>query len=279
MLTALTVKTDKPRNRFQKLLNRIRGDSITTDINSVGGVVLRRVTYISRNGNVDLQKLAAEIGEAREILCDENVTLPKGCSRFDDSSFKSILSINFSVKVLSMLKSSCPDLPVGFYDLSAQYSAAIGELSHYNDNLTVVSDNIYEYKEICDAVLAESGAAIEITDNRQRLSCCRLVIAPQSIEEPLPISGSAIILSGAKPKVSLRGVCYYEYRLKMPPEFAVLKPEELSAEYFTGALYSLSRQYTLGRTVPTLCSCHGFSQTPSSLRDCLYPNKTLDIDG
>ena len=268
MLTALTVKNVSYHSNLKRFLNMLRGNRIITEINSASGVALRHITYINRNGNVNYAKLSAAIGDAQNILCPEGTALPDGYSRFENDEFRSRLSINLGVYILFGLKKVRPDLPVGLYDPKGNRTESVEELSRYNDNLVVVSDNLTGYNEVREKIIGETGAVISVTNNRQRLSGCRLVIAPDAVSEPLPLLGNTIILSGVQPKVCLPGVCYYDYSLRMPNTFASLKPSELSAEYFSGALYSCARQYELGWIVPTSCFNFTFSQTPASL--CEY---------
>lgn len=265
MLVALNVKNQLPKSLFEKLFNKLRGDKIVTQINNVGGVALRDITYINRKCKVNYDKLASALGETRSILCNEGVVLPEGFSRFENREFKALLSINLGVYILKELKKAGENLPVGFYDPEGKYGEHLSRLSRFNNNLTVVTDDLERYDEISDSILEDSGATVSVTDNRLRLMDCRFVIAPEEVREPFSVLGNTVILSAEKPAVSLSGVCYYEYSLRTPNSFAVLKPQRFSAEYFSGALYSLARQYELGGIVPTSCSDNAHSQTPASL--------------
>ena len=100
MLVALNVKNQLPKSLFEKLFNKLRGDRIVTKIKNVGGVALRDITYINRKCKVNYDKLASALGETRNILCNEDVTLPEGFSRFENREFKALLSINLGVYIL-----------------------------------------------------------------------------------------------------------------------------------------------------------------------------------
>lgn len=265
MLVALNVKNQFPKSFLKKLFNKVRGDRIVTQINNVGGVALRDITYIKRKGKINFEKLSSALGETRSILCNEGVVLPEGFSRFENREFKSLLSINLGVYVLNELKKAGEDLHVVFYDPEGLYGEHLSRLSRVNNSLTVVTNKVEQYSEISENILNDSGAVVSVTDNRLRLMDCRLVIAPEGVREPLTTLGNTVILSGEKPALTLSGVCYYEYSLRTPNSFAALKPARFSAEYFSGALYSLARQYELGSIIPTSCSDSAHSQTPASL--------------
>ena len=265
MLVALNIENQLPKTFIEKLFNKVRGDKIVTEIKNVGGVALRDITYLNSKGKINFDKLAFALGETKSVLCNEDVTLPEGFSRFENREFKSLLSINLGVYILKQIKKAGEDLPVGFYDPEGLYIEHLSRLSRFNDNLTVVTDNLELYDEVCESIMYDSGAAVSVTDNRQRLSDCRLIVAPECVREPLATRGSAVILSGEKPAVSLSGICYYEYSMRTPNTFTALKPPRFTAEYFSGALYSLARQYELGSVLPTSCSDRALSQTPASL--------------
>ena len=265
MLTALIIKDEKPQNRFEKLINLIRGDRIITEIKSSGSVVLRLVTYIGRNGKINSDRISAVLGETSEILCARNMFLPEGYERFENDEFKSRLSVNLGAFLLKKLRKTCPDLNVGYYDPEAVERDGTDALSRYNDNLTVVTDKTEMYDEVCERIQHDSGAVVSVTCNRERLRDCGIVIAPSVVREPLPLRADAVVLTSARPEACLSCMCLYDYDFRMPNTFANLKPPCFSAEYFSGALYSLACQYELGSIVPTSCSDSAGSHTPASL--------------
>ncbi|MBR2109370.1 MAG: hypothetical protein IJ932_05460 [Ruminococcus sp.] len=265
MLVALNIENQLPKTRLEKLINTVRGDKIISEIKNIGGVALRDITYINRRGKINLDKLASALGETKCIICNGDAALPEGFFRFENREFRSLLSINLGVYILEELKKAGENLPVGFCDPDGLYSEHIIRLSRCCNNLTAVTDNLEQYDEISEKILYDSGAVVSVTDNRRRLADCRLIIAPKRVREPICTLGNTVILSGEKPSVSLSGVCYYEYSIRTPNSFAVFKPPRFTAEYFSGALYSLARRYELGSVVPTSCSDRVLSQTPASL--------------
>lgn len=272
MLTALFVQNETQSGRVKTLINRLRGNKTTTEIYTAAGVVLRVITYFNRNGRINCTKLSRALGDCGEVLCSADTILPEGYERFKNSVFKSRLTVNFGVKVLSELKNISPDSAVALYDPDGDFSEAAKRISRYNNNLIVVSDNLSYYEIICAEILSDSGAVVTLSDNRRRLSDCRLVIAPDVIKESLPLPGDSVILTGGKPGTELSGMCYCEYNFRTPNMFRNIKPAEFSAEYFSGALYSLARQYELGSIVPASCFNNQVSQTSASICNYLSRN-------
>lgn len=272
MLTALTIETVKTNKWYIKLLNRIRGNSIYSEIKSARGVALRDIRYINRNGVVNWYALDSEIGAQRtNLLCNDSVTLPErlGFSRFENTEFKTRLACNLGLYVLSKVRSEIPEIKVGLFDCGVDFSKFLYELVNYCDNVCVISDNPERYEDSAEKILAETGASVRVSKSREPLSDCPLILAPARINENLPISGSSIVLTAYAPTVCVTGLVYFDYHFRMPNMFDRIKPDSLSCEYFAGALYTKGRQYELGSIVPTTCSNFSSSQTPKSICDYL----------
>lgn len=268
MLTALSIENLTSEIWYKKVLNKLRGDTVHIDIRSARGVPLRHITYLSRSGTVNWIRLSKLIGAQRNhLLCGDDILLPTdmGFRRFDNKTFKIQLASNLGVFVLSKLKNKVSELSVGIYDLRGDCTRLVAEIARYTDNLTVVTDNLDDYNTAAEAVSADIGAVVQVTDNRARLMDCALIIAPEQINELLPLSGNVIVLTSAAPTVCTPGLIYYDYHFRMPNMFDRIKPNDLSAEYFAGALYTKARQYELGSIVPTACSNYASSQTYRSI--------------
>lgn len=276
MLTALTIENIKTDKWYKKLFYNIRGNSLYVNIRSARGIVVRDIRYINRNGTVDWYELDREIGAQRNhLLCGENIIFPKnmGFKRFENTQFKIQLACNLGVYVLGKIKSGFPDIKVGVYDKNGDCSGIIREIVNYCDNIFVVTDNIEKYKEAEEKLLSETGAGICVSKNRGALYDCPLIIAPGRIEESLPVSGGAIVLTAFPPTVCVAGLVYFDYCFRMPNMFDRIKPESLRTDYFAGALFTKGRQYELGSIVPTTCSNFTSSQTPRSICDYLLRMK------
>ena len=268
MLTALSIENQTSEIWYKKIFNKLRGDSVCVDIRSARGVALRHITYLSRNGTVNWVRLSKLIGAQRNhLLCGDDILLPAdmGFRRFDNKAFKIQLASNLGVFVLSKLQNKVSGLSVGIYDLGGDCTRLLPELVRYTDNLTVITDNLDDYNSAANAVSEDIGAVVQVTDNRARLMECALIIAPEQINELLPLSGNVIVLTISAPTVCTPGLIYYDYHFRMPNMFDRIKPVDLSAEYFAGALYTKARQYELGSIVPTACSNYASSQTYRSI--------------
>lgn len=268
MLTALSIENLTSGIWYKKIINKLRGDSITVDIRSARGVALRHITYLSRSGEINWERLSRVIGAQRNhLLCNEDVLPPAdlGFRRFDNKTFKIQLASNLGVYVLSKLKNKMSDIAVAIYDLRGDCTRLLSELARYTGKLTVVTDNLDAYNSAAEAISEDTGAIAYVTDNRARLMDCALIIAPEQINELLPLSSNVIVLTSTAPTVCTPGLIYYEYHFRMPNMFDRIKPRDLTTEYFAGALYTKARQYELGSIVPTACSNYASSQTYRSI--------------
>ncbi|MGN0489574.1 MAG: hypothetical protein ACI4HO_09960 [Ruminococcus sp.] len=277
MLTALTIESLPKENWYKNIFNKIRGNSVKTQVKSARGVALRHITYINRTGKIDWFKLDSIIGSQRNhLLCSEDIILPTelGFKRFDNKEFKIRLSANFGIYVLSKLGEKADLIKTGFFDPKGECTEILGGLLKYSSNVVVVSDNLTAFHNETRRITDETGATVQISSNRIQLMDCDLVIAPMQITELLPLSGNCIVLSGATPTVCVPGLVYHSYYFRMPNKFDSLKPKELSEEYFAGALYTKARQYELGSIVPTVCRNYSSTQTRVSI--CKYLEKSAE---
>lgn len=270
MLTALTVNDKTSKKWYGKIVNKIRGNKVEVEVKNARGVVLRHIVYSNRTGKIEWGKLGSIIGNQRNhLLCSGSIVFPKksGFKRFESTEFKTRLASNLCIYILSQLEMK--DIKVGLYDVKGQYTEILPYLVKYTSNLVVVTDNLTAFNYEVRNIYEEMGATVQLSNNRARLIDCKIVLAPSKIEELLPLLANTIIFSSAAPSVCTPGVVYYDYHFKMPNKFDRIKPQELSEEYFCGALYIKAQQYELGSIVPTACQNENFVQTYSSILDYL----------
>ncbi len=269
MLTALSIENRQGKNAFARLFNLVRGNSAYASINSARGVALRHVHYINRTGKVDWNRLGRIIDSGRKgILCSDEVVFPEdsGFTRFENGEFKSRLCVNLGLFVENRLGGR---VPLAFYDPRGENTALIKDVVSCCGDVTVVTDNLTLYNERCEELTGELGASVHCSENRALLGNCPLVLAPTRINGLLPLSDEAVVLTSAPPTVCVHGFVYFDYSFRMPNFFDRIKPDDLSEEYFAGALYSRAYQRELGSIVPTSCSNLTSSQTASSIEKYL----------
>ncbi len=277
MLTALTIKNITEEKRYKKLLNKIKGNKIQTEIIEVESVSMKFVTYLNRTGQINWRRLDSVIGNQRNhLLCNKDVLLPKtlGFKRFDNREYKIRLASNFFIHILSQLNKK--DLQVALYDPKGRSTEVLPYIVKYVANPVVVSDNLTAFNCEINNIYQEYGATIQLTNNRSNLSECKFVLALDEISESLPLAGDVVVISISKPTVSVSGVVYYDFTFMMPREFLDFKTSEFSEEYLCGALYTKANKYELGSVVPLTCSNESATQTCKSI--CKYLKKHHNSD-
>lgn len=273
MITALSVKVPEKTTGINKIVNKIRRDKVESTIKRARGVSVRHVTYTSYSGKIKLEKADKIIGEQRsQLLCDKNLNFPKesGYERFDSIDFSSRLCTNMALCVL-MEYENPEKLKVGIYDKNGSSADILFNVLKYCNDVSVVTQNTEVYKTVLDRALDELGASAVITESVSELEKCNFVIAPQIIEEKLPLKSDTLVLTAGCPKVHNDGMLYYKYHFRMPNGFDLLKPDALDEEYFCSSLYTLASQYELGSIIPLVCRNYSSSQTTKSL--CAYVSR------
>lgn len=276
MLTAFMVEAEPERSGLGRLINKLRRDRIIVEQRCARGVCLRCVTYKSYNRKVRLDRLDAVIGNQRgRLLCNEKLNFPSACGymRFYSTAFEARLCTNMAYEVIKGLDNA-KQLKIGIYDPNATASDFLIYALSFCADVKVVTNEDGAYATQLSIALDELGASAVVTSKVDELADRDFIIAPNLIDEKLPIKESAILLTVAKPKIEQAGLVYYKYHIKMPNGFANIKPDEFDEVYFCSALYTLENQYELGSIVPVLCYNNSCSQTTSSLTAYLARNLT-----
>ena len=273
MITALKVKVPENDEGINKIINRLRRDKIESKIKRARGVSIRHITYTSYSGKIKLEKADKIIGEQKsQLLCDINLKFPleSGYKRFCSDDFSSRLCTNMAISIL--MEFETPEkLKVGIYDKSGKNADFLFNVLEYCSDVSVVTENSNAYQSVLSRALDELGASAVVTRNIAELENCNFVIAPQTIEEKLPLKEDALVLTVDCPKVHNEGMVYYKYHFRMPNGFDTIKPDSFDEEYFCSALYTLASQYELGSIVPLVCRNYASSQTVKSL--CAYVSR------
>lgn len=252
MMTALSVKMPERRQGLRGWTQHLRRDKIEVQTCRARGVTLRHVTYTCYSGQISLEKLDDAVGLQRgALVCSSKLEFPphSGYRRFCSGAFSARLCENFALHVLN----HCPNalgLRTALYDPGARSAELLLCLLERCGDVTVVTHRAEPYFCAANRALEETGAAAMITERPGGVENRGLIIAPHGIEEKLPVSGSAVVLTVGQPRQVACGDLFWQYYFKMPNGFADIKPAELSEEYFCSALYTLGAQYALGSIVP-----------------------------
>lgn len=252
MLTAFSVRIPARRQGWRGWTDKLKRDKVEVKTVRARGVALRHVIYTSYSGEVKLEKTDEAVGAARgRLLCSDKLEFPprSGYRRFCSFDFSARLCENFALSVLDACAGAAA-LPVAVVDPPARHADFLLSLLERCGDVTVVTDCAAPYYSAADRALEELGAVATVTRQRGVLEKRRLIIAPQPIEEPLPVDSRAVVLTVRQPSEQCGGEVFWRYPFKMPNGFAALKPGELSEEYFCAALYTLGAQYELGSVLP-----------------------------
>lgn len=271
MLTAFSVKLLPKPTGIRGIANRLRRDKVEIRIVRARGVTLKHITYISSSGEVRLEKTDAAVGEQRDqLLCSDKLIFPhrSGYKRFCSQRFSVRLCTNMALSVLMRCQNSAA-LRVGIYDPTGENADFLLSALLYSSDVVAVTCCADAYRDVAAQALEELGASALITSRKDELARCHLIIAPDTVREPLPIYSDSIVLTTSCPETDLQGRVYYRYGFRMPNGFDSIKPDELDEEYFCSALYTLGSQYELGSIVPLSAKGRGEKCTVKSLADCL----------
>lgn len=262
MLTVLSVKKKKsPR--------KIMCNSLKVRLGGDNDIRIRYLEYTCRNGRVNWRKIAKKAEDSRAcIVCAEKAEPDKdsGVAFFEPLELRQRLCANMALEVLEIMKDVPKGLRVGLYDPRGEFSDLCEHLLRFTADFTVVTHNKDLYIRHSRVLLEEQGVVLCVCTKISALSRCGLIIAPTVISEAFSPMTKAVVLTLRRPAVSLGCRVYYRYSLSLPKEFEQFRPQDIPAEIFGGALYSLCSVYEVGSCVPYVCAGDTDTQTTLSLR-------------
>ena len=269
MLTVLSVRK---KQHSGESLRRFGVNSLKTKVKSAQGIDIRFLEYICRNGRINGARICKKAKEGRSSLVysgQDDISDNSSVTVFEPLELRRRLCSNMALEVLEIMKSVPDNLRVGLYDPKGEYSDICMCILEHTRDFTVVSRNKALYTEQAKVLLEEKGIVLRACSKVSALSGCGLIIAPEVISEPFVPMSKTVVLTVSRPLVALGCRVYYEYSFSLPKEFEALRPEDVRAEDFGGALYSLCGVYSIGSIVPFVCTGQGDTQTTVSLRKYL----------
>lgn len=248
MITVLTIKQQKPCELAGKFLalfspyeikvRHIRDKQL--------GLNMLHVKYIQKSGAVAVRfkKIKRAVhADFTETVCACHVALPRslGFKRFESEEFSCRLCVNAAEKFVRRLDHNSDELRISLYDPSGIFSYAAEQLVKYTSALKVATSARRFYEAENERLMCEYGAALLIRDRLSEILPCDVLIAPQTITEPIFSASTTHIFTGSRPKASVSGIVHDNFEATLPDCFKDIKPAELSDTYFLSALYSLEK--------------------------------------
>ncbi len=262
MLTALDI--ERKTGGFLRLFrrNRIRVEHSFCDVAAV-----KIITYEHYRRKIAWSAIDRFVKAQRNrLLCAPDLELPAqlGYRRFESDELSRRMCENASIFLLR----SAPDARVALVDPEGIYGVLCEELADIAAQPTVITGAVEYYRELEEKLLNEKGAALNIRKSTDTLKNADIIIAPLRLEQALPCSASAVILSGERPSVAQPAPVIYRYYLDLPSKIRQLKPDFLDDMYFASALYE-SGVHELGSELFYRCGDGTTIHTRQSLADML----------
>lgn len=266
MLTVLSIDDKTLQNN---ILRRFFVNSLRVREFSHDRFKIKYLEYTCRNGRVNWHKIRVKAGRGRDnLVLSGKETVPQniGITVFEAVELRTRLCSNMALEVMELLREIPKNLRVGLYDPQGDFSDLCERFLEYTSDFTVVTHNKVFYAQQAKMLLEEKGVVLRVCSKVAALSRCGFIIAPAPLREPFVPMTKAVVLTSVKPSVALPCRVYYRYSLSLPKELEALRPQDIPAEIFGGALYSLGSVFEVGSCVPFVCVSNTDTQTTLSLR-------------
>ena len=183
-------------------------------------------------------------GLAERLLLPPEVVLPEGCGCAVWQGMRLAETQCFHT-ALALLR-ACPFDPRGLcvtlVDKDARFTHELRLLMPLAAELRVVTERSERYAPVREAMLAEYGAALLLSESLSAAQGSRFVIAPQADTlAGVAMDAIAVTDGAANARFTVRG-----QGCALPPEYAALCPPQISPETFAAALYECCRAAALG---------------------------------
>lgn len=277
MITSLTIENKTCGKWYSKIVGFILGDRINSEVVTVDGVVFKKIHYTNRRNKIDWELISDTASlQKNALLCAENVPLngQYGLRRYADNSLNKRLCVNMAVSVAGSVKKDC-NAEITIFDIKGDYTSLVKRMVKYGVQIKVVTVCTDKYDALLEESMEQSGTSFVVTESLASLMKNDFIVAPERIVKPLPVKESTVILTSCAPTKEQKGRVYFGYELKLPEEFAKIKPPELSDNYFACALYQKGRKSFLGNISPFACTDGYCVHTALSLANLLEDNSTV----
>jgi len=269
MFTVLTIENRLQGGFWGSVAKRLGRNSLRYRSFLCNDFKVNYLHFISRNGRVNWRRIGKKVSKYRgQVVYSGEFPIPKssGFSAFVPVELRQRLCSNMALEVLEIMENIPRSFKVGLYDPAGDYGDFVPYLLKYTSSPVVVTKNMKIYSAVAQDVLAQSGAVLRPVRSMSALGKCDLIIAPAKITERFMPKSSAVVLTSERPAVSLECSVYHRYSFRLPKALDRLRPQEVDAEAFGGALYSLCKVYKVGSLVPFVCMNDTSSQTTLSLK-------------
>ena len=267
MITALNIEEKKSRGvlSFLRLkTNKIRVEHLYCD-----KAAIKCITYEKYRKTVDWNAIDRFVKSQRNhLLCPADLELSeKGYRRFESFELSKRMCENAALYLLSEAKDK--DLTVSLIDPSGEYVPIPRDLFDFCGRVTVVTDCEDLYLDEAARLLEEKGAVLCVSKSRDALLDADIIIAPDRIEEPLPVRPQAILFTSQSPLVEIGCCVIYKYFFDLPQKYESIRPVFLEPMYFAEAMYTLANAHELSDSVFRYCSDGVTVHTRKSLTEFL----------
>ena len=259
MIVVLTIKEESKIPWYKRLFIR-KSNDVTAVIKEYEEIKVLNIQAKKRGKKINFKKISKLIPKGKYIIYDGETDIPEEYKILVARPilYKLCMLRNTYRYILKNLKIDPNLLKVGLYDPNGDYINLVQEIIPFVRQINIVTNNQEKYSIEANYIMDEFGAALLISNSVEWLSNNHIIIAPDKIKKDMPSSTNSIILTTQKPAVNLRGLVYYDYRVKPPLVYQKLKPEGISNELFIGALYDEYQPSDLEQLVPyELESCLG----------------------
>lgn len=236
MIVTVTAECINDINFFKYLFL----DKLIVEEKKLGEISVVNILVKSKRGKIKWKKIAKLLGKKEFKLLFPNqlpIMTKLGIKRFSSINLQKRLCKNAVLEVLNKAKLNPNKLRISLIDETGEHYELLRKIIKFSSQIDVITLNERLYLEKQMDLMDEFGASVMVTKNKDWLFKSDIVVAPEPINEPLPIKKESVVFSSEINKYLNCLNAYYEYKVEIPLKYKKLKPQNVSVEYFLSALF------------------------------------------
>lgn len=278
MIIAITIKEKNTDNWYRKLIDTISRNKIILENLSVNGIEILHININKKNDRIPWKKISEIANKnGNKIICDESIDLPNkyGLIRYESDGFMQRLCENTALVAIKKANINPVKINIGFYDPSGTRFNMLDFLIPLSKKIKVVSQNLNLYEKESTKALEGYDHKVVFSGDVGILNDIDVLIAPDRIEEYIPLKPNTIVFTYKVPAKKIQGIIYHDYQITKLLTLVNNTVEGLKKEYFVAALYDIGNYYELGSLVAKNCINNGKLISLDYIALSMKKNKSL----
>ena len=255
MITMLTIDEPNKNSTLKEKIVFKLSNPITIKNISYNNLEIKHILAKKRKNKICWNKICKLINSETIFLCPDTISFPENLTftRYEPININKILCKNAALNIIKAAKVPENKLLVSILDPYGCHSELVNNIVPYLNQIKVITKNIEFYSKESEILMDKYGVSILVSDSKNWIKPCHILIAPDKINEPINLSKNCITFTGFRPTISLNGTIYYDYKINYIPKLSNLIPNDINIKNFLEAIFDNYTNINIDSITPDVC--------------------------